>query len=119
MSAEKFGTVIEVSVVWADDVQWLRAAMAIAAREAAEHFMTSGNVILELHSSHEGALQEACRSAPFTAWLSDRHMYRDLEVMLSCGRATVLWTWPDANSVSLLDTTRSGRRVVVRKASAT
>jgi hypothetical protein len=36
--------------------------------------------------------------------------------MTQAGEAKIMWTWPDIDSVSMLDASRDGRRVIVRRA---
>jgi hypothetical protein len=95
---------------------WLRIAMAQLAEDAARfYFNSGGTMILELHSSHGDDLQQLASGWPhFSIGFSESP--RELHIMLPFGRATVLFTWPDAGSISLLEPTRAGRRLVLRLA---
>jgi hypothetical protein len=89
---------------------WLRPAIAEAARWAYQHWFAADDLRLEMYIGHAREFQEAAYAAQ---WTVDLH--GPLRVMLPLGRATILWTWPDENSVSLLDAGRDGRRVIVRR----
>lgn len=97
-----------------DDPGWLRAAMAQLAHDAARFYFNSGGpMLLDLHSSHGDDLQQLASGWPhFMIGVSESP--RELHIMLPIGRATILFTWPDAGSISLLEPVRTGRRLVLR-----
>lgn len=95
----------------ADSEDWLRQAIMLAARKMYEHFFSADDPRLELHVGHAKALEKAARAAMWTVEMP-------LAVMLPIGKCKILWTWPDEDSVSILDASRDGRRVVVKRREA-
>jgi hypothetical protein len=95
---------------------WLRVALAQLAEDAARFYFNSGEtMLLELHTSHADHLRDCAWGAPHFA-IGFVESPRELTIMLPVGRATILFTWPDENSISLLEPARAGRRLVLRRA---
>lgn len=98
----------------ADDLgsefEWLRAATNRAAQIFAEQALKPS--VVELHVDHARPLVEWLRGIGFVNVLDG-----ELEMALPGHRMVrVLFTWPDANSVSLLSLERARpARVVVRR----
>jgi hypothetical protein len=93
------------------DAWSLKAAIMRAAALAYEWWWQTPDLRLELNLGHVNDLERLVRDS---GWRIEGH--GPMRVMTQAGEAKIMWTWPDMDSVSMLDASRDGRRVIVRRA---
>jgi hypothetical protein len=89
---------------------FLKAAIDLAVRSAYQWWWRAVDLRLELNIGQVSELERIIRGYEY---LINGH--GPMRIMTMAGVADILWTWPDVNSVSILDAGRDGRRIIVRK----